>query len=242
VNLMSEVLKSDIALANLAIAGAADHTGRYVGFTGFRKIMMVIGLYSEDGIVDSEEVTMTLMEAKDNGGTDEQALIEDIVVTGLVDSTVAVTDLTAGTGIEVDTDTVTVNGVEFAFKAATDVDELEFADGDGLVLCIAAHCPGLVAVNAAEVVTISSGEVGDATVTLAESADVASGWVPAGYTTYATALVEISAEQLSEGFSHVAVLVENGAANDVAAVAFVVRGNPYHAPVKQALAAGVALP
>lgn len=235
-NLLREVLKGDIALTNLAIANAADHDGRYVNFGDARRVMFLIGLYSEDGILDAEEVTVTINEATDNAGSDAQALIEDVVVTGLVDSTVVVTDLTAGTGIEVG-DTVTVNGVEFTNAAATDVDDLEFLDGDGLVLCVAEHCPGLVAVNAAGVVTISAEEIGGATVTLAEGEGGASGWTPVGVTTYAQALAEVYRPQMSAGFTHLSINVANGATNDVAAVAFVVRGDTYHAPVQQTVAA-----
>jgi hypothetical protein len=51
------------------------------------------------------------------------------------------------------------------------------------------------------------------------------------------AYVEVSASQITPGFSHIAVNVANGAVANIDAVAFVVRGDPYSAPVYQAVAA-----
>ncbi len=234
-NLLKEIVKADIALA-AELVNAATHTGRYVGFNGFRKMLFAVGIQCEDGILDAEEVTITVREGKNNVGLDHQALIENIVVTGLVAGSVVVTDLAATAAIE-NGDTVTINGIEFTKAAANDLPNGEFLNAAGLVLCIAAHLPELTAVANVDVVTVSSAEVGAGVVTLAENADPASAWVPAGGTTYAVAIAEISSEQLSAGFSHVAVNVLNEATNDIQAVAFVVRSNPYHAPVYQAVAA-----
>lgn len=234
-NLLKEIVKTDIALASVVIP-AANHTGRYVGFNGFRKMLFAVGVECEDGILDTEEVTITVREAKSNAGLDHQALIEDIIITGLIDATVVRTDLAATAPIE-NGDTVTINGVEFTKAAANDVEDGEFLNAAGLVLCIAEHLPELAAVAAANVVTVSNAEVGGGVVTLEENSALASAWVPDGGTTYAVAIAEISSEQLSTGFSHVAVNVLNEGINDITTAAFVVRSNPYHAPVYQAVAA-----
>lgn len=234
-NRLCEVLKTDFALV-ADIANAANATGRFVRIKDFKRALFAVGIKCDDGIVSGEEITITLMEAKDGTGTDDQALIEDVVVTGLVNSAVVQSDLTTGTGVEVG-DAITVNGVTFECAAATDVGELEFQDGDGLVSCVAAHCPGLVAENDAGVVTISTAEVGGATVTMEEVKGGASGWIPGGITTHALAIVEVYGPQLSAGYSHIAINVANGAANDIITAAFVARGNPTHSPIYNAVAA-----
>jgi hypothetical protein len=234
-NLLKEIVKADIAMVT-ELANAADHTGRYVGFGGFRKMLFVIGVQCDDGILDTETVTATIIEGKNNAGLDHQNLIEDVIITGLVDGSVVQTDLAATAPIE-NGDTVTINGVEFTKAAANDIPEGEFLNAAGLVLCIAAHLPELAAVANGNVVTISHAEVGAGLVTLVETAGLASAWVPAGGTTYALALAEVSSEQLSTGFSHIAVNVENGATGNIVSAAFVIRSNPYHAPVYHAVAA-----
>lgn len=235
-NLLSEVLKPDIALVSLALAGAGNSTSRYINLKEFRRALIVVGIHSAVGIKATEDVTIKCLEAKDGGGTDPQDLIKDMKVEGLVKSSIVVTDLTAGTGID-EGDTITINDVTFTCAATTEEDDLKFADGDGLVSCIEAHLPNLAASNSAGVVTISAAETGFATITLTETADGGSSWTPGGYTTHAMAYVEVSASQITPGFSHIAVNVANGAAADINAVAFVVRGDPYSAPVYQAVAA-----
>jgi len=235
-NLLSEVLKPDIALVSLALGSAANSTSRYINLKEFRRALIVIGIHSAVGIKATETVTIKCVEAKDGGGTDPQDLIKDVKVEGLVKSSIVVTDLTAGTGID-EGDTITINDVMFTCAAATEVKKLEFADGAGLVSCIEAHLPNLAASNSAEVVTISAAETGFATITLTETADGGSSWTPGGYTTHAMAYVEVFASQITPGFSHIAVNVTNGAAANIDAVAFVVRGDPYFSPVYQAVAA-----
>ena len=226
-----EQLKPDTALLGPTIANAANETGRYFKMNEYRKAMFHV-VVSSDEILDGEEVTVTINEAKTAAGGDAQALIEDVVITGLEDSLVVVTDTTAGTGIEVG-DTITINGSVFTMAALEDLDALEFDDADSLLDCIAAADIGLTALNNAGVVTISATEAGSGTVTLVETAGGGSGWVPEGYTTVASAIVEVYAPSLSSGFQFIAVNVANGAVEDIVAKADIVRGLPIHSPVRQ---------
>ena len=237
---MLEQLKPDTALLGPTIANAANETGRYFKMNEYRKAMFHV-VVSSDGILDGEEVTVTINEAKTAAGGDAQALIEDVVITGLEDSLVVATDLAAGAAIEVG-DTITLStsdglSATFTRAAATDTDDGEFANAAGLVECINASGLGLTAIAAVNVVTISATEAGSKTITMIEDAAQASAWVPAGVTTVAGAIVEVYAPSMTADFRFVAVNVANGAAEDIVAKADIVRGLPVVSPVKQHVAA-----
>ena len=213
---MLEQLKPDTALLGPTIANAANETGRYYKLNEYRRATFHV-VVNSDGILAGEEVTVSVNEAKTAAGGDAQALIEDVVITGLEDSLVVVTDLAA----------------TFTRAAATDTAEGEFLNAAGLVECIEAAGLGLSAEANVNVVTISATEAGSKTITMVEEAGQGSAWVPAGITTVASAIAEVYAPSMTADFQFVAVNVANGAAQDIVAKADIVRGLPIHSPVKQ---------
>lgn len=237
---MLEQLKPDTALLGPTIANAANETGRYFKMNEYRKAMFHV-VVSSAGILDGEEVTVSVNEAKTAAGGDAQALIADVIITGLENSLVVATDLAAGAAIEVgDTiELLTSDGLEATFTraAATDTDENEFLNAAGLVQCIEASGLGLSAEANANVVTISATDAGSKTITMVETSAAASAWVPAGITTQAAAIAEVYAPGMSTGFMYAGVNVLNGAAANIIAKADIVRGLPIHSPVKQHVAA-----
>ena len=234
---MLEQIKPDTALLGPTIANAANETGRYYKLNEYRRAAFHVVVNSDDGILAGEEVTVSVNEAKTAAGGDAQALIEDVVITGLEDSLVVVTDLDATEDIE-EGDTITLltsDGLAATFTraAATDTAEGEFLNAAGLVECIEAAGLGLSAEANVNVVTISATEAGSKTITMVEEAGQGSAWVPAGITTVASAIVEVYAPSMTADFQFVAVNVANGAAQDIVAKADIVRGLPIHSPVKQ---------
>lgn len=232
-NLLLEALKPDLVL-NGTIAKDANSTSKYIDFGDARRILFVIGLLCSSGVKAEEEITVGCYEAKTAAGGEAQKIITDFKVTGLVDSNIVKTDLD---GIQA-TDTVEINGVEFACAATTKASSKEFADADGLIACIKLHLPYLTASKSGTVVTIEPVKIGGPVISLVETVvnQADTKWVPAGITTQAQALVEIYAPQLSPGYSYLGVKIANAATQTITASIVAIRGNAIHAPVYQAVA------
>lgn len=234
--LLSEILKVDVGLSPQEIAATDDTDSNYFSMQNYRQALFVVkGTFATtDGLLEGEEVELTVDEATDTAGTAAQHLIEDIIVEGAVNATVVEVNLTA---VNANDDEVTVNGVTFVRAAAgfdATLRPLNWENAADLVLAVNNHFDDIVASAAVNIVTFRAVNPGETVITVEEDINNAGSYVG---TLEFIAYVNVDASELSAGFTSIAINVENGsAANDGDFDVTVIRGNGRYVP-EQAVAA-----
>lgn len=238
--LIREALKIDLALEPQEIAAAGDETTNYFGMANHRRALFVVqavyGLAIGDILLEGEEVVLTLREATAAAGTAAQDL-EDAEVAGGVHATQAV----IGTEGHQAADDVTINGVVFERTGAgydAAARPLEWNSRDQLITAINGQFDNIVADDdGAHVVILDVVEPGTDTITLETDLTGADSY---GGTTQFVALAEVKPGELSSGYTHVALQIENDSvAGDGDFAAVCLRGDGRYTPGQ---AVAVALP
>jgi len=214
-NRMNEIVKTDMALAPVALNNASA-TGSFLDLASARKAIF----YLAGGALAAGKTTkLEVLQAKSTAGLDAKVFSE------VAEENAEIT-LNANTNVlalEVDLaaaavgDKVIVNGETFTMAAATDTSAGEFADAAGLAACIAAHCTGVETDVSGTTVEVAS-KNGESDITC--SAENVGGVVAIATTRYLS-WVEIQASDLDRknGFSHVAPKVTTTGNGIVAVIA-----------------------
>jgi hypothetical protein len=210
---LSENVKLSSSVFPQAFTGAATTVnGRGTKLNDARKVMFRFQL----GNIESTDTdyTLSVLEATDAAvagarNIGNAAATPTVTLSRVADGCIANANVVQLTLVTVDAnDVVTINGVRFtAVAGATDLDANEFdqrgtdtEDAAQLVLCINNALPNLVATNAAGVITIQSREVGKETITVTGINDITN---IEPVTVEVTAIIEVDASALSNGFDHV---------------------------------------
>ena len=196
-----------------------------------------------EDLEQDESVTVTAQQATDSAGTGNDDVEDrdgdeiEVVIDAPADGTVLahiVTLTMVGVGVG---DVVTINGVVFEGIDGEDYDEQEFDADSGdaaaaisLAACINANFDDIEATRSGDDVIIEVVEAGE-TLILVEDATTGD-IVPE--TTLATALIEVDAAQLDDGFSHVGLEVESTDTPDVTVV--LIRGDARYTPAQRVAA------
>ena len=217
-NKLSDVQKIDNALESQALNGAG--TGEYFNMANSRKALFVVNL---GAMATGNTSVIQTMQATDAAGTGA-AVITNNTATVTANTNVAAATLTAAACAPADT--CVVNGITFTGAAEADLPNRVFladaGDNNATAASLAAAInhstagvPGITATAAAAVVTLTSTEPGETTITVVGTAVrlVAA-------TVKAVAFVECIAGHLNinNGFSHVALRITNSAAVQTSAV------------------------
>ncbi len=225
-NLISEKLKIDIALAPQNVGGGGAVAGTYYPMNKYGKALFV----AEIGAMAAGATSiLQVMQATDAAGGGPAKAVDNLTATITANS--AVTEATVADGGAANGATVTINGIAFKKAAGTDATKREFSNADGLVTCVndsAKGVPGVTATNAAGTVTLSVDEPGEGTITLATS-DAANITLA---TVRALGYVECDASFLDirNGFDHVAISIDNSAQMQTGAV--LLRGDARYTPTQ----------
>lgn len=233
--LLSEAQKIDIALTSASLNGAG--TGAYYKLDKYGKALFI----AEIGAMAAGATSaLQVMQAQDAAGTGAKVVTNN-TATITSNTNVAAATLTAA-AVQVG-DAVTVNGLTFTGAAAADLANRVFlADGANNNATAASladainHAtvgvPGITAAANAAVVTLTSTETGEYSITIE---DAAATITPA--TLRAVGYVECDASFLDDvnGFTHVALRVTNSAAMQTGAV--LLRGQGRFSPVQKVAAA-----
>jgi len=212
---LTENLSFDLGVVGQTMNNT-NKTSRYFSMTGHRRAVAVV-------IGGAEAATKTTkiewLQATDAAGTSSKAVASSSATgtSGTKD-----TAATISLGSVANTDTVTINSVVFTKAAANDTAAGEFADDDGLVLCIAASsiADQVSATAAGNVATLVAKDGYDITLSKAENA----GTITLA-TTQSVTISEIDEEDLdvANSFEYVAAKVTN-TGNGINAV-MIVRDN-----------------
>lgn len=231
--LLSEINKVDIAIVPASINGAS--TGAYYNL-GLRNKALFVW---ETGAMAAGVTSVgQVMQAQDAAGTGAKVVTNN-AATITANTKVAAATLTVDTVVA--TNKVTVNGLTFEAAAAADLANRKFAVGADDAGCAAslaaainhatAGVPGVTASAAQAVVTLTSTEPGEVTITITDATAVRI--VPA--TVRAIGYVECDTAFLDEGFTHLALRVTNSAATLTGAI--LVRGENRYSPLTNQVAA-----
>lgn len=230
--LLSEINKVDIAIVPASIDGAS--TGTYYNM-GLRNKALFVW---ETGAMAAAVTSIgQVMQAKDAAGTDAEVVTNN-AATITANTKVAAATLTVDTVVA--TNKVTINGLTFEAAAAADLANRNFAAGvdnacaTSLAAAInhaTAGVPGVTASAALAVVTLTSTEPGEVTITITDATAVRI--VPA--TLRAIGYVECDTAYLKDGFNYVALRVTNSAAALTGAI--LVRGENRYSPLTNQVAA-----
>ena len=231
--LLSEINKVDIAIVPASINGAS--TGTYYNMGLRNKALFVWEVGAMAAAVTS---TGQVMQAKDAAGTDAEVVTNN-AATITANTKVAAATLTVDTVVA--TNKVTVNGLTFEAAAVADLANRKFAvgaDDAGSATSLAAainHAtagvPGVTASADQAVVTLTSTEPGEVTITITDA--TAARIVPA--TVRAIGYIECDTAYLKDGFNYVALRVTNSAAAQSGAI--LVRGENRYSPLTNQVAA-----
>lgn len=230
--LLSEINKVDIAIVPASINGAS--TGPYYNL-GLRNKALFVW---ETGAMAAGVTSVgQVMQAQDAAGTGAKVVTNN-AATITANTKVAAATLTVDTVVA--TNKVTINGLTFEAAATADLANRKFAvgaDDAGSATSLAAainHAtagvPGVTASAAQAVVTLTSTEPGEVTITIT---DAAATITPA--TLRAIGYVECDTAFLDEGFNYVALRVTNSAATLTGAI--LVRGENRYSPLTNQVAA-----
>lgn len=230
--LLSEINKVDIAIVPASINGAS--TGTYYNMGLRNKALFVWEVGAMAAAVTS---IGQVMQAQDAAGTGAKVVTNN-AATITANTRVAAATLTMA-AVQV-ADAVTINGLTFTAAAAADLANRVFAPGADNNACAAslaaainhatAGVPGVTASAAQAVVTLTSTEPGEVTITIT---DAAATITPA--TLRAIGYVECDTAFLDEGFNYVALRVTNSAAALTGAI--LVRGENRYSPLTNQVAA-----
>jgi len=236
---ISESLKIDAALSPASIAAAT--TSPYFAMNEHRKALFVV----ETGVMAAAATSvLQVMQAQDAAGTGAKVVTNNAAtITANTDAAVAL--LTSG-AVHVAGDIYTVNGCVFTAAAADGGASSRTyaigADATASTANLAAKInstvdgvgvPGVTAVAAAGILTLTSTDPGETTITLAAGA----GDVGVPSTTRAIGYVECDASflDMALGFDHVAIRVTPSAAMLTSAA--LMRGELRYTPPEQHVAA-----
>ena len=224
---LSEINKVDIAIVPASINNAS--TGPYYNLGLRNKALFV---WETGAMVAAVTSVGQVMQAQDAAGTDAEAIINN-AATITANTKVAAATLTVDTVVA--TNKVTVNGLTFEAAAAADLANRKFAVGAADADCAAslaaainhatAGVPGVTAAANNAIVTLTSTEPGEVTITITDATAVRI--VPA--TLRAIGYVECDTAFLDEGFNYVALRVTNSAAAQTGAI--LVRGENRYSPL-----------
>jgi hypothetical protein len=231
--LLSEINKVDIAIVPAAISGVSTGTYYNMGLRNKALFVWETGAMAA-GVTSVGQV----MQAKDAAGTDAKAITNN-AATITANTKVAAATLTVDTVVA--TNKVTVNGLTFEAASSADLANRKFAVGSDNAGCATslaaainhatAGVPGVTASAAQAVVTLTSTEPGEVTITITDA--TATKIVPA--TLRAIGYVECDTAFLDEGFNYVALRVTNSAAAQTGAI--LVRGENRYSPLTNQVAA-----
>jgi hypothetical protein len=245
---LSELVKIDQGFEPQTLATNADVDTDYFSLSEYKKALFVVE-YAAEGVIAAEvllptdDIIVGLFEATDTAGTGAQELEDtdgndiEVEIPGGSHATEAIIHHTANYAPG---DDFTVNGVNFTYNAAgydAALRPLSYDSAADAVIAINAHFNDIVArVVAANSIHIQAVVPGETTVTVAE--DIADGGSFAG-TLRAIAYAEVDASMLSDGFSAVAINVENDTATAAGEFSVtVIRGNGRYTP-QQAVSGAV---
>jgi len=231
--LLSERNKLDIALNSVSLNGAA--TGAYHSLANYGKALYIASLGAMAAAATS---ALQVMQAKDALGTSAKVITNNTATitanTGVTSATLTLATVTVG-------QSVTINGLTYTAAAAADLPNRVFnqagddtADAASLAAAInhsTAGVPGVKAVSAAAVITLTAKEPGEYTITItAAAATITAATVSAiGYVECDASFLDIN-----NGFTHVALRVTNSAAIVTGAV--LERGEARYSPVQMVAA------
>jgi hypothetical protein len=234
--LLSESQKIDIALTSQSLNGAG--TGTYYKMDKYGKALFVAEVGAMAAGVTS---ALQVMQAQDSAGTGAKVITNNAAtITANTKATVA---LLTSAAVHVAAEVYTINGLEFTAAAADVAKTRTYAIGANATESTAnlaakinsaiTGVPGVTATAANGVLTLTSDEPGEITITLTASA-LAVG-VPS--TGKAIGYVECDASYLDivNGFKYVALRVTNSAATLTGAV--LLRGEGRFNPEQQVAAA-----
>jgi len=180
-------------------------TGKYFNLRNSRRISFkLIG----GAMAATKTTTIALYEATDADGTDSQAIADASAIITANTLVRKATIALASVGLA---DTVTINGVVFTQAAATSVEDREFLNAAGLVLCINSVVYGVAGVEASASTTNVTVYPADPGIHMEDTAITVVGADVGGTVTVATlealAFVDFDSQFFSEGYSHVACKV-----------------------------------
>lgn len=239
---LSETLKLDIALPQTTVAAGATANSAFFKLSAFERALFIAEL---GAMADTATSVIQVLEAPDATGVGAQPLIT--IVNGVpipVAATVtANTKVAAATFTAAAADvgaTCKVNGVTFTGAAAADPTKNEFRANElddaetaaSLAAVINAAGLGVTATADQAVVTVVPAIPGESTLTVEGTAVVL-----VAATVKALAYVEVLADHLTDGMTHVGVAVTSAVSNIPTAVTLI-RGGARYAPVGQTVAAG----
>ncbi len=240
-NLLGEVLKTDMALTSVSRAPGAFATSGIYPMNEQRKALAVVHLVSANmqagdaidiGIVDdmiAAPAASGALAALDAAAS-PSLIVFDHITAGVHVQALSIEFAAAADGA------VVVNGVTFPYDAAP-ATAFEWTTAAQFAAAVTAAGLGLTAVAVGTVVTIRSTIPGDRDITVTETvtaivaADV--------LTLEAVAYMEVDADELVNGSTGIRVVADNLAANTGTAIlgAVLLRGDPRYAPVTQRVAA-----
>jgi len=223
---ITDDFKIDLALVGQTISNS-NVTGRYFKMAGYRRAVAILLGGAEAATKTSK---LEIYQATDEAGTSAKA-----ISSAAATATSGTKDIAAtiALGSAAATDTVTINGVTFTMAGENDTDAGEFADDDGLVLCIAASTIANQVKETAANDTVTLVANDGYTITLAKGEN--SGTITLA-TTQSAVIVEVDEDDLdySNGFDCIAPKV-TCTGNGIDAVAIVRMAKDR--PVSQAVSA-----
>lgn len=189
-------------------------TGKYFNTAMHRKLLIVL---CGAAMAATKTTKIEMLQATDINGTGAKAVTNaEATITANTNVDVATIDLTN----VANTDKITINGVAFTKAAATTVASKEFANAAGLVSCVnnaSYGVTGIKATAAGEVVTVEAGETGEKTIT-ATPTNVAGTIVVATVQAKAYVELDVSAQDINNGFNFIAAKITTTANTVVSAV------------------------
>lgn len=226
-----EAIKPVWVMENVDIANTANADTSRVALGKYRKCMFYVALEASanNAFVEGEDITITLREADAVTGGTTAILTADIDMVGAVNATEALIDVSNAADGD-----ITINGTVFEFGSydAT-LRPLEWATATELETAINGQSLGLTVVRAVNVLTLTVTEPGSQTITIVENVTHADTYAS---TLKANAIVEVSAEQVSNAMEYVYLNIDNAATNNADVSVVAILGSPYHQPVSQAVA------
>lgn len=242
---INEDVKIDSGLASQALNNT-NATGKYFPIGDYG---LVCAILNGGAMAATKTTKLELLQAKDTAGTGAKGIPSDAsqLASAEITANVLVTELTVTLATFLAGGTVTVNGIVFTAHATTttksarqfSIAGTDTQDAAELVSCIndpTYGVPGVVASNAAGVVTLKAIVPGETVVTAASTPDDAT-CVKA--TIQAQSFVEIDSKKIDKknGFNHIAVKVTTTANSNVAVT--MLRGNARYTPEQKVGASAV---
>jgi len=239
-----EGLKPDVAREEDELTGGATENTDFFHLRKSRRAMFYVVIGSE--LEDDESVRLTARQATDSDGSDADDIEDrdgdevrvnvDAPDNGSVpDAHVVEIDVT---GVA-DGDEITINDVEFEGALASDYDEQEFdtsgadtATATDLAACINANFDDIEASAVGTDVTVEAVDPGETLVTVEDA--------HANYdveTHLATAIIEVTADQLDAGFEWVGLeILSDRNDPDPDVTVFILRGDARYTPEQKVAA------